>query len=108
MALFGSGIGWGGTFESHHTHFRRERLERQVLEQIGSIPGGRDELRGAALEELAADDPMKVEQAIAFLLVVGRHEDCAAVEPLVHSADEGVRRAAKACRFELRRRRRDS
>lgn len=108
VALFRSGVASGGIFESQYSPYRQGLLKRQVLERVDSIPGGREQLRDAALEELQGADPQRVGEALAFLLVVGRNSDCGAVEPLTRSDDERIRKAAKTCLYELRRRGEDA
>ena len=79
-----------GDFESfpigeHRRHFRRRCLQ-----------GHRRE------EALVIIDLL--EHALAVLFVVGNAGDTAAVEPLLSHRDERVRKAARTCLFEIRRR----
>ena len=102
-ALFRSRIG-SGCCETQFIRSRQEVMKRIVGGRIPDDPGAADELRQAALDALSGDDGDRVEQALAFLLVVGRAEDAGFIEPMTRSSNDLIRKGAKACLFELRRR----
>lgn len=73
------------------------------LQDARSRPGGCDALRAFALRELASQDTEKVAYSLVVLCAVGLAEDLSLLEPLLKHPVDIVRRAARACRFELRR-----
>lgn len=89
-----------------HSAFLLNLTREQIAEGARARPGGRDELRAFALEELASEDAGKVAYSLVVLCAVGLSEDLALIKPLLDHPSELVRRAARACRFELRRKRR--
>ena len=58
----------------------------------------------APLAQLADEDAGMVDRALAVLFVLGNEDDAAVVEPLVAHRHERVRKSARTCLFELRRR----
>lgn len=87
-----------------HSAFLLNLTRDQIAENARSRPGGCDELRAFALRELASQDLGRVAYSLVVLCAIGLAEDLAMIEPLLDHPSEVVRRAAKACRYELRRR----
>jgi hypothetical protein len=101
--LFRSGLA-RGCFESRFAPYRQDAVKRDVQERTSAEPGRVEELRAAALNELANADWRIVERALAYLLVVGQASDAAAIEFLTEHPEEYIRKGAQACLFEVRRR----
>ena len=79
--------------------FHREMIEECVAQEDGR----QEELRSAAVAAVESNDPATVVQRLAFLLVAGNKADVPFVEPLTHTRNESVQKAAKTCLFELTR-----
>jgi len=91
----------------HHcfkTPFLLQLNARQIEESLSLVPEERSHLRRIALQRLASDDIDHVVIALLALFVVGTSADALIVEPLTVHGDEYVKKAAKTCLFELRRR----
>ena len=84
-------------------HFRQGLLREAIL-AAAENENGLEQLRAAALEQLGDSDPYLIERALTCLFVVGVSSDVAAVQPLVSYDVEFVRKAAKTCLVEIRRR----
>jgi hypothetical protein len=63
-----------------------------------------EQLRQACCAYLKHEDTQVLEPALACLFVIGVATDTSAVEPLLHHSDESIRKAARTCLFESRRR----
>jgi hypothetical protein len=74
------------------------------MEAVDGHENGREQLRQACCAYLQHDDVQVVKQALACLFVVGLKTDANAVEPLLNHSDEAIRKAARTCLFEIRRR----
>jgi hypothetical protein len=91
--------------EPKWAHFRQQLLRETILGAADENESGRERLRAAALEQLGDDDPYLIERALTCLFVVGVSSDVAAVNPLTSHEIEFVRKAARTCLVEIRRRR---
>ena len=87
-----------------YIEFRQGLLRKSVLEAVEAVENGREALRALAHGVLAGDDPEMIDRALGWLFVLGAAADAPAVEPHTRGSDEAVRKAAKTCLFELRRR----
>jgi hypothetical protein len=85
-------------------HFRQGLLRETILAAAAENENGLEQLRATALEQLGDSDPYLIERALTCLFVVGASSDVAAVQPLVSHDVEFVRKAAKTCLVEIRRR----
>jgi hypothetical protein len=74
------------------------------MQVIDSHENGREQLRQACCAYLQHEDAQVLEQALACLFVIGLATDAKAVGPLLHHSDESIRKAARTCLFEIRRR----
>ena len=83
---------------------RRDILCERVIEVADNYAGGREQLRTACCAHLSHEDADIVVHALSCLFVVGLAIDAPAVESLLSHEDEHIRKAAKTCIFELRRR----
>lgn len=92
----------GSAGHALHTAFLLNFTNENIAELADIEPDGRDQLRQVALSELGSEDPQVVALSLVFLGVVGRPEDLPAVLPFVDGQSDLVRRAARACQFELR------
>lgn len=90
--------------EPEFVHSRQETLSKWVTQMAASYENGWKYLRIAAIRRLSDVDSWMVDRALACLFVVGNSADVAVVEPLCSHTDEAVRKAARTCLFELRRR----
>jgi hypothetical protein len=90
--------------EPGYVHFRQDQLRKWIGEVADAHENGWELLRRGAVEQLGHDDSAMVDHALAVLFVVGNAGDAAAVEPLLSHRDERVRKAARTCLFEIRRR----
>jgi hypothetical protein len=90
--------------EPTFTRFRQDLLRKQVAQEAYSHAHGREALRAACLGQLDSEHLNVVVRAISCLFVVGSSSDLLAVEPLLRHANESVRKAARTCAFEIRRR----
>jgi len=88
-----------------HSAFLLNLTREQIAEDARARPGGRDELHAFALEQLASEDPGRVAYSLVVLCAVGQSKDLPLMEPLLDHPSEIVQRAARACRYELRRKR---
>jgi len=102
--LFRSGLALG-CFESRYAPFRQGVMKESVAEYIASVTDGAERLRTVCLQALNSEDLRIAERALAYLLVVGDASDADVVDPLVAHPNETIRKAARTCLFELRRRR---
>jgi hypothetical protein len=85
-------------------HFRQEFLRETILAAAAENERGLEQLRAAALEQLGDGDPYLIERALTCLFVVGVSSDVEAVKPLTSHDVEFVRKAARTCMVEIRRR----
>jgi hypothetical protein len=90
--------------ESGYVHFRQDALRKWVGEVADAHDNGWALLRDGAVAQLADADVNAVDRALAVLFVVGNTEDATAVEPLLSHTHDRVRKAARNCLFEIRRR----
>jgi hypothetical protein len=90
--------------EPGYVHFRQDLLRKWVGEVAAAHLNGWELLRQGAVARLGHEDPEMVDRALAVLFVVGNAADVAAVEPLLSHHDERLRKAARTCLFEIRRR----
>jgi hypothetical protein len=86
------------------TGFLLNQEQNLLNEEAHAHVHGRESLRRAALEELESSLSDTVAFALVILSVVGEQEDLSHAEGLLNHPVELVRKAAKACRFQLRRR----
>jgi hypothetical protein len=84
--------------------FRQECLRERVWEAVDAYENGRNQLHDACVQHLADPDDDVVENALACLFVIGTSADMQAVEALFQHPSEIIRKAARTCRFEIRRR----
>jgi hypothetical protein len=90
--------------EAGHVHFRQDLLREWVGEVADAHENGWELLRQGAVAQLASEDARMIDRALAVLFVVGNAGDAPAVEPLLSHPDARVRKAARTCLFEIRRR----
>jgi hypothetical protein len=91
--------------EPAYVHLRQGLVRERISAYVATSDNGSEQLRTACRERLTDDDAALVERALTCLFVVGVAEDASAVEPLLTHAEEAVRKAARTCLFEIRRRR---
>lgn len=91
--------------EPDHVHLRQGWVRERIAGYVAAYENGCELLHSACCATLQHDDASRVENALTCLFVVGAAADVAAVEPLLKHPDESVRKAAKTCLFEIRRRR---
>ena len=87
-----------------HVHFRQNLTRETIIKAINAFENGDQLLHGAACEYLLHDDVNDIICALTCLFVVGTAEDVTIVEPLIKHPSESVRKAAKTCLFEIKRR----
>ena len=85
-------------------HFRQDLTREKIIEVINAYENGVELLHGAACEYLLHDNVKDIVCALTCLFVVGTAEDVTVVEPLIKHPSESVRKAAKTCLFEIKRR----
>jgi hypothetical protein len=90
--------------EPKWVHFRQGLLRETILAAATENENGQEQLRAAALEQLSDTDPYLIERALTCLFVVGASSDVATVKPLTSHDVEFVRKAARTCLVEIRRR----
>ena len=95
---------WYSCSEPAYVHFRQGLLREWVMEAVDGHENGREQLRQACCAYMQHDDAQVIKQALACLFVVGLATDANAVEPLLSHSDEAIRKAARTCLFEIRRR----
>jgi hypothetical protein len=95
---------WFSCSESAYVHFRQDMLRERVIQAVDGYENGREQLRQACCAYLQHDDAQVLEQSLACLFVIGLATDANAVEPLLSHPDEPMRKAARTCLFEIRRR----
>ena len=95
---------WYSCSEPAYVHFRQGLLREWVMEAVDGHENGREQLRQACCAYLQHDDVQVVKQALACLFVVGLKTDAKAIEPLLSHSHEAIRKAARTCLFEIRRR----
>jgi hypothetical protein len=95
---------WYSCSESAYVHFRQDLLREWVMQAVDGHENGREQLRQACCAYLQHDDTQVLEQSLACLFVIGLAMDANAVEPLLSHSDESIRKAARTCLFEIRRR----
>jgi hypothetical protein len=86
------------------TPFIMKLNQERFQDAMGCVPDGAQLLHRAALHRLTSEDDGDVVCALAALLAVGDKSDAAAVEPLLEHPEDFVRKSARACLFELKRR----
>ena len=97
----------GGTYscsEPQHVAFRQGLLKKWVFEAVDAHDNGLRQLHDACVQHLTDSDDKVVENALSCLFVIGTSADNPAVEPLLQYPTESVRKAARTCLFEIRRR----
>ena len=90
--------------EPEFVHSRQDVLRQWVTEVADAHADGWELLRQGAVAQLAKNDSESVDRALAVLFVVGAANDAGTVEKLLSHQDERVRKAARTCLFEIRRR----
>ena len=95
---------WYSCSEPAYVHFRQGLLREWVMEAVDGHENGREQLRQACCAYLQHSDAQVLEQSLACLFVIGLATDAYAVEPLLSHPDEAIRKAARTCMFEIRRR----
>jgi hypothetical protein len=85
-------------------HARQGLLREHVCNVADAHENGYELLRQGAVARLAEHDAHALVSALSVLFVVGIASDAAAVEPLLEHRSEEVRKAARTCHFEIRRR----
>lgn len=90
--------------ESAYVHLRQGWVRERITDHVEANGGDWEQLRDACLERLADADPDLVERALTCLFIVGIVDDASVVEPLLMHPEESVRKAARTCLFEIRRR----
>jgi hypothetical protein len=95
---------WYSCSQPAYVHFRQDLLRERVLQAVDGYENGREQLRRACCVYLQHDDAQVLEQSLACLFVIGLATDANAVEPLLRRPDEAIRKAARTCLFEIRRR----
>ena len=90
--------------EPGYVHLRQVWVRERVTAIVEAYEDGCEELRGACREHLHDEDATVVENALTCLFVVGLAEDADVVEPLLAHSDDSIRKAARTCLFEIRRR----
>ena len=90
--------------ESKHVLYRLKLMKKAVQNAVADEIDGAQRLGSASLEELKNEDPHVVVRALSCLFVVGSREDEQAVGMLSKHPDQQVRKAARSCLFEMRRR----
>jgi hypothetical protein len=78
-----------------------ERPDRGAAASDGARDNTLDNRR---LVQLADEGEHQLDCALAALFVVGRASDATVVEPLLSHRSEPIRKAARTCLFEIRRR----
>jgi len=91
--------------QPEHVRFRQDFLRERVLEAIAAHENGAAQLHDACVQHLADPDDRVATNALSCLFVIGTVADVPAVEALVQHPTEAVRKAARTCLFEVRRRR---
>ena len=83
----------------------RQCAIRQVVREVADAhEDGWELLREGAVAQLADEEADMIDRALSVLFVVGNASEAAAVEPLLSHPDQRVRKAARTCLFEIRRR----
>ena len=90
--------------EPEYTRFRQRLLRESVLEIADAHEQGRGHLHDGCVRHLAHSDTKVVLNAVSCLFVIGTVADVPAIETLVQHPSEAVRKAARTCVFEIRRR----
>jgi hypothetical protein len=85
-----------------HSAFLLNLTRDRIAEEARTHADGRKGLRAAALARLEEGDAEIIALALITLSAVGRTTDLAKVEPFGEHRSELVRRAFRACRFELK------
>jgi hypothetical protein len=95
---------WFSCNEPGHVHLRQGWACERVIQVVDAHENGRQQLRAACITYLQHEDARVVERALTCLLAIGLSSEANAVEPLLEHPEEAVRKAARTCLFELRRR----
>ena len=95
---------WFSCNEPAYVHFRQDMAREQVIEFADAHENGREQLRTACVACLTREDTKMIERALTCLFAIGLASDADAVETLLDHSDEQVRKAARTCLFELRKR----
>ena len=103
--LFKSAVG-KNCFEGEYAPFRQDMWKDEIRSRMEGVPNAGRDLRSAALAELCSEDLYRLSSAIMCLIVVGKPGDASHIEQLTSHANEYIRKAAKSCLFELRRKKR--
>lgn len=90
--------------QPEYVRFRQDFLRKRVLEATDAHENGLAQLHDACLLHLGNLDDDVVTNALSCLFVIGTMVDVPAVEALVQHPSEAVRKAARTCLFEVRRR----
>jgi hypothetical protein len=94
-----------GAGHSLMTGFLLNLEQAQIAREAAAFPNGAEDLRRISLQKLGSGREETVALALVFLSAVGRGEDASRVEGFVESGSDLIRRAARACRFQLKARR---
>jgi len=97
-------VGPSARSEPAYVHFRQDLLHERVLWAIEGYENGREQLRQACCAYLKHDDAQVLEQSLACLFVLGLATDAHAVEPLLSHPEGRIRKTARTCLSEIRRR----
>jgi hypothetical protein len=107
--------GWIESLFSRHTAahalssgFLLKTAYRLIAQEADSKPEARSALRTVALARLLRDEEDAASYSVIVLAVVGLPPDRVVLEPLLDHPSDPVRRAARACLFELKRPERSS
>ena len=77
---------------------------KQIERSLSLFPEERSQLRSIAIQRLGSDDIDHLVIALLALFVVGISEDINLIKPLTAHSDGYVKKAAKTCLFELKKR----
>jgi Alpha/beta hydrolase family len=90
--------------EPEYVQFRQDSLRESVLEITDAHENGRNLLHDTCIEHLGDPNDDIVRNALSCLFVLGTTADVASVEPLLQHPTEAIRKAARTCLFEVKRR----
>lgn len=90
---------------SEFVQHEQDSLRKWVGEVADAYDNGWELIRMGALAQLSDEDPGMIERALSCLFVVGKASDVPAVEPFTTYPKEYVRKSARTCIFEMKRRR---
>ena len=90
--------------EPEYVRFRQGLLRESILEIVDAHENGHNQLHDACLQHLDNSEDKVVRNALSGLFVIGTSADVQAVEALLQHPTESIRKAARTCLFEIRRR----